>query len=135
VTGVDAWQATLEQEHAAVYAYGLVGAKLGPESAAARSGLELHRARRDRCVQELIALSQTPVASEPAYLPATPITSEDAAKALAVSIEQSCSVQYVELAAQLDPEAREFGAQWLRISAVQQTQWSNIIPALPGLLL
>jgi hypothetical protein len=135
VTLVDAWQATLEQEHAAVYGYGLVGGKLGPNSVPARTGLELHRARRDQCVQELIALSQTPIASEPAYRPATPITNASDAKALAASIEQDCSAQYVELAAQLDLETREFGAQWLRISAVQQTQWSNTIPALPGLML
>ena len=135
MTEVDAWQATLEQEHAAVYGYGLVGGKLGPDSVPARTGLELHRARRDRCVQELIALSQTPVASEPAYRPVTRIGNADDAKALAASIEQNCSAQYIELAAQADIETREFGTQWLRISAVQQTQWSNIIPALPGLLL
>ena len=129
----EAWQATLEQEHAAVYGYGLVGGQLGRDSASARAGLELHRARRDRCVQALNALSQIPVAAEPAYRPRTPITNPHAAKGLAADIEQNCSSQYVELAAQLDPATREIGAQWLRISAVQQTQWSNIIPALPGL--
>ncbi len=135
MTVVYAWQATLEQEHAAVYGYGLVGGTLGPNSVAARTGLELHRARRDHCVQALIALSQTPVAAEPAYRPVTPITNAKEATVLATSIEQTCSAQYVELAAQLDPKVRELGAQWLRVSAVQQTQWSNSIPALPGLLL
>ena len=133
MTTATAWQSTLEQEHAAVYGYGLIGGQLGPDSVLARTGLELHRARRDQCAAAIVQLGELPVAARPAYDPVTPVTGPASARQLAAAIERDCAARYAELAAQPDVPTRMFGAQWLRVSAIQSTRWTSQIPALPGI--
>lgn len=127
------WQSTLEQEHAAVYGYGLVGGQLGPSANLARTGLELHRSRRDECVAALMVLGVTPAAAAPAYSTPTAVTSDFEAHALAANLERDCMSRYGDLVAQLDGPTRMTGAQWLRISAIQQLRWSTLIPMLPSI--
>ena len=126
------WQSTLATEHEAVYAYGLIGGRLGPSSQLARFGLDEHRLRRDRCVAELRAQHATPVAAAPAYLPPQPLTSDARADLLATHIEQACSAAYLALVALPEAPTRRLAMQWLRVSAIQQSLWSGQIPALPG---
>ena len=72
MTLLDALQTTLEGEHAAVYVYGVLGARTSssaePELFAEISdGYAAHRARRDQLRSVVFDEGETPVASEPAY--------------------------------------------------------------------
>jgi len=130
-----AWQATLRNEYAAVYGYGIVGGRLGPEVAAAQRALAAHQERRDHCIERLLALGAEPEPAAAGYDPATPVRTDAQARALAVDIERTCSAGYLDLVAQLDARTRRAGTGWLQDSAIQQTLWSGRPPALPGFAL
>ncbi|MBZ4324613.1 DUF4439 domain-containing protein, partial [Streptomyces huiliensis] len=61
-------QTALAAEHAAVYGYGVVGARAAEERAQeAREAYEAHRARRDAMRRAVRALGGTPAAADAAY--------------------------------------------------------------------
>ncbi len=125
------WQQTLATEHATIWAYGLVGAT--PSLAVpADAALRVHRDRRARCVDQVVALGGEPVASAPAYDVVAPPSSA-AARKLAASLEDSCTVAYAALTGANDRAARLLAAQWLRESAIALWGWDGELPALPGL--
>jgi hypothetical protein len=132
VTAVDAWQSALAAEHAAVYGYALVGARLTADVDAARSAQADHRFRRDRCVEEVKRLGAEPEPAAAAYEPSSPVRSDSDAKALAADIEQGCSAAYLALVALDASRDRRVGAEWLRRSTVARSRWSGELPALPG---
>lgn len=131
IDDVTLWQQVLAGEHAAIWAYGLVGAtaQLAPTGDAA---LRTHRARRTRCSDEVLALGGQPVTSAPAYDVARPANEADA-RTLAADLEQGCAVGYAALAGADDRRARLVAARWLRESAIDAWQWDGEVPVLPGL--
>src|SRR2546423_1377019 len=85
----DALAAALAAEHAAIFGYGVVGARLtGAATGQAREAESAHRARRDKLVVQLTKAGTTPPAAPPAY--ALPLAVGDAAGAqkLAVQLEE-----------------------------------------------
>lgn len=128
-----AWQETLRQEYQAVYGFGLVSGRLGPDDEMARASLTIHRDRAEICQGTLRAQGIEPAAPPPAYTAEPPVATDDQARELAASLEVSCSAAYAALAAEADPVSRRTGAAWLRTSAVDQFRWSGQLPALPGL--
>ncbi len=125
------WQQTLATEHSSIWAYGLVGAT-PPLAVPADAALRVHRDRRARCVDEVVALGGEPVASAPAYDVVSPPTAA-AARRLAAGLEQGSSVAYAALAGAGDRAARLLAAQWLRESAIAIWGWDGEPPVLPGL--
>ena len=74
-TEVDALQATLTAEHAAVYVYGLLGSRTSQTAEpelylALRAAYEAHRDRRDTLTGEIAALAATPTPAEFIRFPA-----------------------------------------------------------------
>lgn len=133
---VEALQAALTYEHSAVYAYGVLGARLrgGPQTAA-RVCWDGHKARRDRLTELLDARRAKPAAAEAAYqLPVQP-TSAKAAALLAVALETDLIGAYVALAGAVDPALRAFAAQAMQDAMVRQVHWGGQGPAgaFPGL--
>ncbi len=126
-------QALLAAEHAAVFGYGVLGARLaGPQRLAAQTAENAHRARRDDLTARLRALGQTPVATRPSYDVATPGQAE--ALALAVRLEEGMAVRWRDLAGgTVDKELRALGIAGLTETAVQAAQWrlTQGVPA-PG---
>lgn len=125
------WQQVLAAEHAAIWGFGLVGAT-PPLAGPASASLDVHRARRTRCADAVVALGGEPVASAPAYDLAKPSTPR-AARALAADLEESCAVAYAALAAARQRRARLQAGAWLRETAVAMWAWNDSLPALPGL--
>lgn len=128
----------LEAEHAAVYGYGVLGARLPDEPRAlARSAYDSHRARRDQLVARLVERGGDPEPPPPAYDVA--VVSSDQALALAVQLEEGLAVRWRDLVAGTDDrQLRELALAGLRECALRAAQWrkaSGVAPAtvaLPG---
>jgi hypothetical protein len=133
---VAALQAALAAEHAAVYGYGVLGARLrGGQQQAARDIWDAHRARRDRLSALITAQSAKPVAAAPAYrLPIKPTTAADAAQ-LAAALEDHVLTAYLGLAGVADPKVRRFAAQGMQEAINRSVRWRGSAPAtaFPGL--
>ena len=125
------WQQALAAEHSAIWTYGLVGAT-PPLAVPAGAAIAVHRDRRTRCADEVVALGGDPVASAPSYDVVAP-SNEAAARRLAADLEESCTLAYAALAAAGDRSARLLSAQWLRESAIAIWSWDGGLPPLPGL--
>jgi Domain of unknown function (DUF4439) len=80
---------TLAAEHAAIYAYGVIGAHLtGSAATAARNAEATHRARRDALVLQLTSDGATPAPADAAYALPFAVTDRTSALRLAVEIEE-----------------------------------------------
>ncbi|WP_246236897.1 ferritin-like domain-containing protein [Actinomadura chibensis] len=137
-SAAEALQRALAAEHAAVYGYGVLGARLaGTLRGIAESVWAAHRAQRDR----LIAIaSGTPVAAAPAYrLPVRPTSARSAAQ-LAAALEDGLVPAYVGLAGVSSPDLRAFAADGARRAVARSAGWrsragaampSDAFPGLP----
>jgi hypothetical protein len=128
----------LTAEHAAVYAYGVLGARLDERTrTSALAAYDAHRSRRDDLLARLRALQLPAPGPAPAYDAVVP--DRAAALALAVRVETELGVRWRDLvAATDDPGLRQLGVQGLQDSAVRASQWRKtagvtpVTPALPG---
>jgi hypothetical protein len=75
MNAVDALQAALAAEHAAIWAYGVAGAFVANELAGKLDeAATAHQARRDATERALIDAHAQPVPAEPGYLSPEPVT-------------------------------------------------------------
>ncbi|GGV37716.1 hypothetical protein GCM10010495_63680 [Kitasatospora herbaricolor] len=130
-----ALQSALAAEHAAVYGYGVVGAKLPDEAQRtdARAAYATHEARRDTWRRLLAGAGATPGAAAAGYQ--LPFAVADAAGAtrLAAHIEARLTDVYGELVAALPADRRVAAADALRGTALQARRWGSAVTAFPGL--
>lgn len=127
-------QTELAAEHAAVYGYGIVGARLaGRQRERARAALEAHRARRDALERTARDLGGEPAAAAPAY--ALPFAVPDAAAAvrLAAELEDRVAAVYADAVRELRGRLRAEAARTLREAAVRAVSWRGESVAFPGL--
>jgi hypothetical protein len=134
VNQVEALQAALAGEHAALYGVGLAGGKLrSTRAAAVEDAFETHRARRDRLSALLVAAGETPVAAEPAYALPRPVTNAATAISLVLVIEQRIAAVYGDLVeAAEDAAVRIFAIEALLDIAKEQLAWGGAPVAFPG---
>ncbi|MEV4741880.1 DUF4439 domain-containing protein [Streptomyces sp. NPDC049555] len=131
---VTAAQAALAAEHAAVYGYGVVGARIEEERAGdAREAHEAHRARRDALTRAVRGLGAEPVAAAAAY--ALPFAVPDGAAALrlAAELERRLTAVYADLVRAATGDLRGEAASGLREAAVRAARWDGGSVAFPGL--
>jgi len=131
----EAMQDALAGEHAAVYAYGVVGGRLDygtKYQKLATRHFDDHRARRDALIAFLRRAGATPVGAEPTYQLPTGIGSEKDAQRVAQRVEDRCSVLYAGLVATASGEPRTFAVTALGESAVAGLEWGAQPGALPG---
>lgn len=129
-----ATQAALAAEHAAVYGYGVVGARVGDgRGGEARSAYDAHRARRDALVRTVRDLGGAPVAAEAAY--ALPFAVPDAASAarLGAVLEDRVADVYSDLVRAAEGPLRRDAADALREAAVRAVRWRGSGVPFPGL--
>jgi hypothetical protein len=129
-----ALQRALAAEYAAVYGYGVLGARLsGAPRASAANDFQTHRARRDQLIAMISARRLNPVAAAPVY--ALPFAVSDAASArrLAAYLETRASAAYADLAAVATGSTRKFALGALTSTATTSGGWSGTTPAFPGL--
>jgi hypothetical protein len=138
MTVMDRLLALVEAEHAAVYGYGVLGARL--DEAGRRTALtayDSHRVRRDQLIAALSAAGGTAPPPLAAYDVA--VAGRTEALALAVRLEEGLSVRWRDLIGDTDDLAlRRLAVAGMQETAVRAAQWRRrsglpvVTVALPG---
>lgn len=124
----------VDGEHAAIYAYGVIGARLGETGTPrARDALEAHEDTLDRVAALLTRSSSTAPAAAPAYVLPTPITDPRGAVTAAVQLEERLATTYTDLVAASSAPVRSIAARLLVRTALQAAYWRGHAVAFPGL--
>lgn len=133
--------AAVVAEHAAIFGYGLVGARLDSATVALAQAAEAaHRSRRDAVVMRLTGRGAKAPVAEPAYALPAPVTDQASALKLAIMIEERTAATW--RAALLDTTAddRRLAVDALVDCAIRATRLrraANVTPAtvtFPGRL-
>jgi Domain of unknown function (DUF4439) len=131
---VDALQAALAAEHAAVYGYGVAGAHLpGARRRAAAQDWQIHQASRDVLAAMIAALGAQPVAAAAAYRLPFRVSTGRAAVMLAAFLEDRVATAYLGVVALSEARLRLFGARALESAALRAAGWRGRTLAFPGL--
>jgi hypothetical protein len=131
---LQALQAALAAEHAAVYGYGVVGGRIDAgRRAEARAAYDAHRARRDALGREVRELGGTPVAAAAGYALPFPVPDAAAAVLLAAQLEERVAGVYSDLVRASAGQRRREAAGALREAAVRAVRWRGESVAFPGL--
>jgi hypothetical protein len=133
---IAALQAALAAEHAAVYGYGVAGARLrGDAQESARMLWVAHRAKRDRLADLIMARRAVPVAAAAAYRLPIQVTSPHTAGLLTATMEDRLAAAYLGLVGVDDPRLRALGAQSMQEAITRACRWRGSPPrsAFPGL--
>ncbi|GAA2032353.1 ferritin-like domain-containing protein [Catenulispora yoronensis] len=127
-------QAALENEHAAVYGYGVLTVRLaGAQRDAARNAFDTHRARRDILIGLIEAQGDKPVAAAPAYALPFPVAGAADATRLAAQLEERLGASYADVVQASSGDVRRTGLEWLTDAAVRAVRWRGTSVAFPGL--
>jgi hypothetical protein len=131
---LQAMQAALAAEHAAVYGYGVVGAMLdGAGRALALRDWKLHQEARDTLQAMIVKLGATPAAANAAYELPFAVDDADSARRLAATLEDGVTQAYLGLVAVTDPTLRTFGALAMQPPANRAAAWRGATVAFPGM--
>ncbi|MGN6608513.1 MAG: DUF4439 domain-containing protein [Jatrophihabitans sp.] len=141
-----AWQAALAAEHRAVFAYALLGPRLTTQqSALAVTCSDAHEQLRDRTAAALGTAGVPPVGPKADYPDLYPVADANAARRLAVRVEDDCAAAwrwlYLQAASVAAPPAglRDAAQAALTASALRSTQWrriddpTHVTVAFPGI--
>lgn len=134
---LDALQATLADEHAALYTYGVLGARTSQATSPAlfetlTAGYRRHRARRDQLRLMVRDAGGDPVAAEAAYdLGGTPLRPTQLERA-AADVEAASVEVLVALVARSSGSVREWALTEATWSAVWQLQLGGTAATWPG---
>ncbi|GLW98027.1 ferritin-like domain-containing protein [Microtetraspora sp. NBRC 16547] len=124
----------LSAEHAAVYAYGVIGGKTdGALRSKATAGFDAHRARRDRLRALIVQRGGTPPEPGPTYALPFEVKNQSDAVRLAALIEERVVTAYLELAADKDASLRRLAAQAMQEGATRAYGWQPTVDAFPGM--
>ncbi|UWE11889.1 ferritin-like domain-containing protein [Actinacidiphila bryophytorum] len=131
---IDAVQAALAAEHAAVYGYGVAGGHLtGSRQAEAAQGYDAHRARRDSLMRTVADLGAAPVAAAAGYELPFPVADAAAAVRLAAYVEERVAGAYGDMVRGTVGDLRRDATSGLRDAAVRAVRWRGGSVAFPGL--
>ncbi|WP_298748805.1 ferritin-like domain-containing protein [uncultured Nocardioides sp.] len=133
----DALQRVLATEHAAVWAFGSLGAATSQSATPellARVGRawEEHRGRRDRLHGLLLELGREPVGSEAAYTVPSPIGRPDDVERAAVRVERAGTQAWAFLVASTTGGTRRWAAGVLTELAVSAVRFGAEPEPMPG---
>lgn len=139
---VEVLQDVLAGEHAAVYVYGVLGARTSQSATpdlylTLRGAYDVHRARRDDLTGRLAAEGVTPVAGATAYeVPAGLETSEgvtgEGVTGAALALERSCAEGYAAAVAGTTGERRAWAIDALNDAAVRELGLRGTPEMFPG---
>ena len=133
-------QDALAAEHAAVFGYGVVGARLADADREAAEAAELaHRARRDATASLLSGRGEKPVAAEPAYQLPFPVTDRVAAMKLALRLEERVAQAWRAALPATKGDVRRTALAALTDCALRAVRWRRVaapdkpaVVAFPG---
>jgi hypothetical protein len=132
---LDSLQRALAAEHAAIWGYGVVGARLaGAARGAATEAETEHRGRRDAATQLVITRGGQPVPAAPAYTLPFPVTGSAAALRLAARLEDGVAATWRAVIGATDEATlRRTALAALTDAAVRATQWrQRLSPTAPA---
>jgi len=131
---LQALQAALAAEHAAIYGYGIVGAMVsGADQALALTDWKLHQEARDTLEAMIVNLGATPVAASVAYRLPFAVRDAQSARMLAVTLEDGVTQAYLGLVAVTEQALRVFGALAMQPPANRAASWRGSTVAFPGM--
>lgn len=137
MTPLEALQATLAGEHAAVYVYGVLGGRTSASAepslaSALRAAYDVHRARRDQVTAMIRVRGEEPVVSEVSYV--LPNAADTAARCrrAAAEIEQRCTEVYAAAVGSTSRANRQWAIDALADAAVRQLTFGVAATAFPG---
>jgi hypothetical protein len=137
MTPVEAQQATLAGEHAAVYLFGVLGAQASQSRQPALyarllDAFRVHRKRRDQLTVVIAASGADPVAAEVSYdLPASMETAPELNDA-ALQVERRIARTYGQLVESTAGAERRWALVALDDSAVRQLEFRGTPEMFPG---
>jgi hypothetical protein len=137
MTPLEAQQATLAGEHAAVYLFGVFGAQASQSRqpvlyARLLDAFRVHRRRRDQLTATIAATGADPVASEVTYdLPAAMGTAAELNDA-ALQVERRIARTYGQLVESTAGAERRWALVALDDSAVRQLEFRGTPEMFPG---
>jgi hypothetical protein len=119
----------LAAEHAAIFAYGVIGAHLEDHRSTAREAEQAHRTRRDELV---LLLGDLAPAAEPSYQLPFPVENPDDAGRLAIVVEERVAATWRALLAESGAGDRERALDALTDAAVRATRWRVVARLEPA---
>ena len=137
MTPLEAQQAALAGEHAAVYLYGVFGAQASQSRQPALyrqllDAFHVHRSRRDQLTVVIATAGADPVASEVTYdLPAAMDTAAELNDA-ALQVERRIARTYGQLVENTTDDERRWALVALDDSAVRQLEFRGTPEMFPG---
>ena len=131
---LQALQAALAAEHAAVYGYGVAGALLsGADQARALTDWQAHQEARDTLRAMIVKLGAIPVAASAGYQLPFPVRDARSARRLAAALEDGVTQGYLGLVAVTNQTLRTFGALGMLPPAKRAVAWRGSTVAFPGM--
>jgi hypothetical protein len=128
---MSAFQQGLAAEHAAVFAYGVLGPRLSERDRQRATDSEAaHRETRDAAAALLSGRGSTPVPAERAYALPYPVPDAATARKLALLVEERVAATWRAAVAVTAGEARRIGVDALGAAAVRAASWRAV--AKPG---
>ena len=134
---LDALQTTLADEHAALYTYGVIGARTSQSAAPAlfdalNAGYRRHRARRDQLRLLVEDAGGEPVAAAPAYDLDGTLLRAPQVQAAALDLEVASAETLLALVAQSSGTVREWALTEATWSASWQLELGGGAQVWPG---
>ncbi|MDN4160658.1 ferritin-like domain-containing protein [Nocardioides abyssi] len=137
MTALDALQATLAAEHAALHVVGALGAQTSQTGApglyaALQDSYVQHRAQRDRLDRELRDRGAEPVAALPAYALPERLAEVPAVERRALELETGCAAAYASLVGHTVDDLRRWAVEVLIRTAVRGLAFRGTPEMFPG---
>ena len=134
---VEALQAALAGEHAALWVYGVLGGQTSRAASpalhrAVEGGYLAHRGRRDLLVRSLRDLDAEPVSAEVAYALPNPVATAAQVGRAALVTERRCAATYADTVARTTGRRRTLAIEALTESAVRQLGLRGSPETFPG---
>ena len=138
MTPLEALQATLAGEHAAIYVYGVIGGRLSASAepvlaSRVQACYVTHRSRRDQLISMVRAAGAEPVAAYVSYQLPTPAGTTRELAAAARRTEQRCARVYADMVGSTSRANRQFAIDALTDAAVRQLGFGGPAQSFPGI--
>lgn len=138
MTPEEALQATLAGEHAAVYLYAVIGARVSASAepdlyGRLRNAYTLHRGRRDQLMAMVRAMGARPVAAEVSYELPNAATTPGELRRAALEIEERCAALYADMVGSTSQANRQWALEALQDAAVRLLGFGGEPEAFPGI--